>query len=95
MSCLIVLMDGTFFDAWPGAINCFQRPPKETQYKHLQFQLDAGDMLVFRGDFVHGGAPSEEFNIRIHTFLDVPSVKRMPDTTFYMDEEDWILPRNK
>lgn len=52
LACLVALMDDTAFDVWPGAI----RFDESRKIKSLQERLNAGDMLVFRGDLVHGGA---------------------------------------
>jgi hypothetical protein len=56
------------FDVWPEAI----RFEKNVSYKHMQVKLNKGDVLVFRGDLVHGGAACGEVeNVRIHAYLDV------------------------
>ena len=46
-----------------------------------RIDLDVGDVLLFRGDFVHAGADYDEDNIRIHCYIDVPTYKRPNDTT--------------
>ena len=67
--------------------------------KPLQVRLNAGDMLVFRGDLVHGGAAVSEENVRIHAYIDVEGVIRPKDKaideTYFMYEKQYILPRPK
>jgi hypothetical protein len=43
----------------------------------MQVKLNKGDVLVFRGDLVHGGAACGEVeNVRIHAYLDVEGAER-------------------
>jgi ectoine hydroxylase-related dioxygenase (phytanoyl-CoA dioxygenase family) len=73
LACLVALENGTAFDVWPEAI----RFEKNVSYKHMQVKLNKGDVLVFRGDLVHGGAACGEVeNVRIHAYLDVEGVER-------------------
>jgi hypothetical protein len=77
LACLVALTDGTLFDVWPGAI----RFVESRSFKAMQSKLNAGDVLLFRGDLVHGGAAWEGdgglgSNVRIHAYLDVEGVKR-------------------
>ncbi len=71
LACLVALTDGTLFDVWPGAIRFVNGA-----FKHLQLKLRAGDVLIFRGDLVHGGAAFEEANVRIHVYLDAEGILR-------------------
>ena len=59
--------------------------------------LNAGDMLVFRGDLVHGGAAvGEQGNVRIHAYIGVIRPKdESIDETFYMYDKKHILSRLK
>ena len=96
LACLVALMDDTAFDVWPGAI----RFDESRKIKPLQVRLNAGDMLVFRGDLVHGGAAvGEQENVRIHAYIDVEGVIRPKenaiDETYFMHEKQHILPRPK
>ena len=94
LACVIALMDDTYFDVWPGAIQCFNLPAGDARvFHHRRLKLNAGDMLIFRGDLVHAGSAFSQFNIRLHMYLDIRGVRREPDTTFYMDELDYIRPR--
>lgn len=45
-------------------------------------QLAAGDAVVFRADLIHAGSAYDKNNIRIHAYLDHPSVKRDPNRTW-------------
>lgn len=54
---------------------------KGRNFKAMQLKLNAGDVLLFRGDLVHGGAAwaaddVDGCNVRIHAYLDVEGVKR-------------------
>lgn len=95
LASVVAVMPNTFFDVWPGAIDCFGQGNGRV-FSHLRLVLNPGDLLIFRGDLVHGGAAFDTFNIRIHTYMDLETVRRTKDTTFYMDAEggcDFILPR--
>ena len=94
LACVIALMDETRFDVWPGAIRCFDLPDDAPVFPHLQLTLNAGDMLVFRGDLVHGGAAFAVANIRLHMYLDVQGVRRVNNKTFYMDESPYVTHRS-
>jgi len=50
----------------------------------MRLTLNAGDMLIFRGDLVHGGAAFDKLNVRVHFYLDVPGEERTSNTTNYM-----------
>ena len=96
LACFVALMDDTAFDVWLGAI----RFDESRKIKPLQVRLNAGDMLVFRGDLVHGGAAvGERENVRIHAYIDVEGVIRPKehaiDETCYMYDKKHILPRPK
>lgn len=46
-------------------------------------RLSRGDVLLFRGDLLHAGAAYESENTRVHTYLDVPGVKRPKNRTWF------------
>lgn len=48
--------------------------------------IPVGSVLVFRGDFVHGGAAYEVDNVRLHCYLDAPAVKARRGNTTYLAE---------
>jgi hypothetical protein len=98
LACLVVLMDGTVFDVWPGAI----RFEKNRDFKPMHLKLRAGDVLIFRGDLVHAGAAVGEVeNVRFHAYLDVEGVVRPKhkegdmevEETYFMCDEKNILKR--
>ena len=48
----------------------------------VSLTLNAGDVLVMRGDTVHAGSGYVRGHFgRLHAYLDHPSVKRCPNTT--------------
>ena len=89
------LFSGTLFDVWPGAI----RFDSSRKFKHLQIKLQAGDVLIFRGDLVHGGAAVKEANVRIHAYMEVIGGYHRPkhsdgvEQTYFMCDRDHILKR--
>ena len=99
LACLVVLMDGTVFDVWPGAI----RFDKNCDFKPMHLKLRVGDVLIFRGDLVHAGAAltGDVENVRIHAYLDVEGVVRPKhkegdvevEETYFMCDEKHILKR--
>lgn len=91
LGCIVALEDNTMFDVWPGAIRCYDDPGKV--FEHKRIMLNAGDVLLFRGDLVHAGAPFERFNMRLHLYLDHANVERVKGETYYMHEMTWIAPR--
>jgi hypothetical protein len=95
LGCVIGLMKDTALDLWPGAIRCFDAPRDGRVFRHKRVILQPGDLLVFRGDLVHGGAAFDKFNIRLHTFLDVRGVLRNENDTQPMHQCDYILPRDE
>ncbi len=65
-------MDDTAFDIWPRAI----RSDASCKIKPMQVKLRAGDVIVFRGDLVHGGAATEVENVRVHCYLNAGGIVR-------------------
>lgn len=84
--CIIALQDNTTLEVWP-------RTHRLRRYPILQrtITLSAGDALIFRGDLVHAGSAYSAENIRLHVYLDHPSVPRDPNRTWiiykHADEE--------
>lgn len=75
---LVGLQDDTVIDLWPGAIeggkDCEDVDP-------IRLHYNAGDIVIFRGDLTHAGAPFDHNNVRLHMYLDNPSVTRPKDHT--------------
>jgi hypothetical protein len=97
LACLVVLMDGTCFDVWPGAI----RFDSGIKRYHMRLSLNAGDVLIFRGDLAHAGADfPEAANVRVHVYMDPVGLVRQKagygersEVTFFVDTEPYIVPR--
>ena len=78
---IIAIEDGTRIDIWEKShqvIRGFHREkvPRKTVL------LNRGDVLVFRADCVHAGSGYDEKNVRVHCFLDSPSIARVPNVTW-------------
>lgn len=72
---IVALDDNTRFIVYPD---------KNTK-KYLR--LNRGDILIFRGDLLHAGSEYYVQNIRLHAYIDVPKYKRLPNMTYYANEE--------
>ena len=78
--CLLAVQNGTKFDVWPAAHRLLVR---DYSHDHVAIErctllLSKGDLVVFRADCVHAGAAYDEYNVRLHCFIDTTS---MPHTT--------------
>ena len=98
LGCVLALSDDTSLDVWPGAVG-FEFQPGQ-QFSCEPVQLNAGDLLIFRGDLVHGGGASREQNERVHSYLEPAdgSFQRRQeedgtDVTHFMDDNPAIMPR--
>ena len=65
-----------------GAILALQDNTKFDSFKHGQYHLDAGDVLVFDGNVVHAGSSYKELNVRVHIYLNTPSYVLQDNVTF-------------
>ena len=54
-------------------------------------ELNAGQLLVARGSFIHGGSDYMQENIRFHFYVDAPKNGRSKDTTYFLDDKFEIL----
>jgi hypothetical protein len=70
---LIALMNNTFLN----------HVDKSGEPKTIS--LNAGDMLMARGTFLHGGAAYAKYNMRIHYYVDCHNCKRKKNATFFVD----------
>lgn len=86
LAVLVAMMPGTKLNAWPGSTNLVTMSESELKrIKPIQCKeetLNPGDILVFRGDFVHAGSGYDEDNYRLHAFLDSEFVPREPNRTW-------------
>jgi len=64
----VALQDSSFLDVWPESTR-FNGGTKNA-IQCCQLLLNRGDVVVFRGDLVHGGAAFAELNIRVHCYLE-------------------------
>ena len=71
LAMLIALQDGTQLHVCP-----FDKDGKEET-----ITLNAGDVLIFRGDLIHAGAEYGELNVRIHVYIDSPCAPEPRDPT--------------
>lgn len=91
LSVLVALMPGTRLNIWPNSIRlaCLSGRilRKMDKIACEVLNLDAGDLIVFRGDFIHAGSCYSEDNYRLHRYLDSESVPREPNTTWTVHED--------
>lgn len=73
LAILCTLMDNTTLNVWLDG-------------KEELARLNKGDILVFRGDFIHAGSAYENENVRMHCYLDSPLVPRIPNRTHIINE---------
>jgi hypothetical protein len=89
LGCLIALEADSALNVWPESIDF----DVNKRYHHERLALGAGDMLLFRGDFLHSGASYARSNLRVHCFMDVwNATERLDNGTYYMDENSNIEP---
>jgi hypothetical protein len=86
LGALIPLMPKTYLNIWPYSTRLSLSTPeylkKIKPIKCQKLELNPGDILIFRGDFVHAGSRYDIDNYRIHYYLDSPVVPRMPNRTW-------------
>ena len=97
LGCLVALMDGTTIDVWSGAIG-YELNGCGRRFERQTLVLNAGDVLLFRGDLVHAGASSAVLNVRVHCYLEPldGSFQRQleadgTEVTYFMHECDAIV----
>lgn len=73
---LVSLMSETYLDIW------------DIYGKHQKLTLDKGDVLIFRADMIHAGSSYVNENIRIHSYLDSPLVKRITNRTWFVNSNE-------
>lgn len=62
---------GTCLDVWPGAFGHYGGGADQEKFARHAVSLNAGDLVVFRGDLVHRGAAYlERSNTRVHCYLE-------------------------
>jgi ectoine hydroxylase-related dioxygenase (phytanoyl-CoA dioxygenase family) len=93
---VVSLEPATTLEVWPTSHRLIRRgrltrvTRKVTRHT---VELASGDVIVFRGDLVHAGSPYAARNIRIHAYLDHPTVPRPPNRTWIINEHAPLLMR--
>lgn len=86
LAALVSMMPGTTLNVWPKSIRLSTLNEALVEQipsiKCRVVKLNAGDMIVFRGDLVHAGSSYKKDNYRLHTFLDSDAVERKPNSTW-------------
>ena len=67
---IVCSVEDSKIDIWDGAINWIIPGAIREDIPRKTVPLKAGDILVFRGDLIHGGSAYDEENIRVHFYLD-------------------------
>jgi len=79
---LLALEDNTFLNVWPASHHHIQKELSPSPIRRKTLVLNKGDAVLFRADLVHGGAAYTITNMRLHAYLDHPSVPRDPNRTW-------------
>ena len=87
---LVALSDNTYLNVWPGSHKIvaqeYMRNSDDTDICSddkifmKTIMMEEGDILLFRGDLVHGGAGYCKENYRLHCFMDYEY--RVPNRTW-------------
>lgn len=83
---LVALQPTTKLHVWPKSIH----NPKvklPIQIERTTINMDAEDIIIFRGDLVHAGSSYDENNYRLHAYMDSPRVPRIRNRT-------WLISRH-
>ena len=78
---LLALEEGTRLCVWPRSHRLF-RDGLRRAVSCEEVEMSVGDAILFRGDLVHAGSSYERDCIRIHAYIDSPTIKRKPNTTY-------------
>ena len=79
---LLALEDNTYLNVWPSSHHHVQKDLSPSPIYRKIVVLNKGDAVLFRADLVHGGAAYTKPNMRLHAYLDHPSVIRDPNRTW-------------
>jgi len=70
LSVILALERSTKFHVWPKSINSINpTKQKPSHIKRSTINMNAGDIIIFRGDLIHAGAGYFRDNYRMHCFL--------------------------
>lgn len=84
LGCVISIMANTRLEVWPRSMCVSSRQLCNETFLRKTLFLEAGDIVVFRGDLTHAGSAYQEDNYRLHTYLDSPDVMRSHNKTWSM-----------
>jgi len=96
---LVCLQSNTYLNVWPRSHELIQSEAQRQEYLNVNkdigeidnikpikmetIEMAMSDVLLFRGDLVHGGAGYDESNCRMHCFMD--HGYRIPNRTWLID----------
>jgi hypothetical protein len=84
---VFALEPNTRLVVWPGSHKIVRGLGRtKSPLEPTVLVLEAGDAVLFRADLVHAGAEYDSENIRIHCYLDSPTVPRDPNRTFIIQK---------
>jgi hypothetical protein len=92
----MALEPATTLEVWPTSHRLVRRTRLTRVTRKVTrhtVELAAGDVIIFRGDLVHAGSPYEKHNVRIHAYLDHPTVSRPPNRTWVIHDHAPLLMR--
>ena len=90
----VALQDNACVNVWPGSHNIWHHGTPNLKYRKETIRMNAGDVIVFDAGLVHGGCAYQEKNVRLHKYLDVPSVQRIPNQTWIVAEDATVAIRD-
>jgi ectoine hydroxylase-related dioxygenase (phytanoyl-CoA dioxygenase family) len=89
LAALVCLMKGSRLNLWPNSHHLATTNPSELMDKEQipcqEIQLNEGDIVVFRGDFIHAGSAYSDDNYRVHYYLDSPLIPRVANRTWLIE----------
>lgn len=98
LSVIVALMPGTRLNVWPNSLGLVSLSDSEIKkvapIACKVVEMEVGDVLVFRGDFVHAGSGYDTDNYRLHTFLDSAVVPRTLNRTWIIHKHGSEALRN-
>lgn len=77
----IFALEDCTLEVWPGALLLKPGVTSGPWIKKKQIRLEAGKMLIFRGDLVHAGSPYQSMSMRLHFYLDNKLIDRTSNST--------------
>lgn len=84
--CIAAIMPDTKIVVWPGALSAATLDKEH--YEPMTIHMNAGDIVLFRGDLVHAGAKYDKINRRLHCYIDTIAVHHRDNRTWRIDFQD-------